>query len=239
MKLTILIPIYNEEATLQILLDRVLSQPLPEAITAKELILIDDASQDASPKIIEEYIKTHPEEAILFLRHEKNQGKGKALKTGAEKAQGDIILIQDADLEYHPREYPKLLQPIIDGVADVVYGSRFLGGPHRVLLFWHYLGNKGLTFFSNLFTNLNLTDMETCYKVFRREVLCPPRWRSRRFGFEPEITAMVAHGKWRVYEVPISYFGRTYDEGKKITPWDGVKALFVILYANLREVLKK
>lgn len=235
MKIAILIPVYNEEKTVVPLLQRVLDAPLPEHIE-REIIIVDDASSDDTVDKIETFLKKLSTDHDVRLReHEKNRGKGAALRTGTEASTGDLILIQDADLEYDPAEYPRLLGPILNDVADVVYGSRFLGGPHRVQFFWHYLGNKFLTLLSNMFTNLNLTDMETCYKVFRRDAICPPRWKSNRFGFEPEITAIVAHASWRIYEIPIAYYGRSYSEGKKINWKDGVKAVFTILWANFHE----
>jgi glycosyltransferase involved in cell wall biosynthesis len=194
----------------------------------KEIIIVDDASTDGTRELLQE--DTFSLENIRVLYHDHNQGKGAALRTGFESATGDIVIIQDADLEYDPREYPVLLEPILDGRADIVYGSRFLGGPHRVLFFWHYLGNKFLTLLSNAMTNLNLTDMETCYKVFRREVLSGIQLKSNRFGFEPEFTAKIAKKDFRIYETPISYSGRTYAEGKKIGWKDGVKAIVAILW---------
>ncbi|NLT21629.1 MAG: glycosyltransferase family 2 protein [Syntrophorhabdus sp.] len=193
----------------------------------KEIIVVDDCSTDGT----REYLGN--QEGIITIFQEKNQGKGAALRRGIAAATGDIVLIQDADLEYDPREYPVLLGPILEGKADVVYGSRFLGGPHRVLYFWHFVGNSAVTLLSNMFTNLNLTDMETCYKVFKKEVIQTITIESDRFGVEPEITAKVAKGKWRIYEVPISYYGRTYEEGKKITWRDGIKAFFTIVKYNV------
>lgn len=191
----------------------------------KEVIVVDDCSSDGTRELLQELAS--PQVKVLF--HEKNMGKGAALHTGFAKAEGDIVLVQDGDLEYDPREYSKLLEPILDGRADVVYGSRFLGGPHRVLFFWHYAGNKLLTAFSNMLSNLNLTDMETCYKVFKKEVLQKIQLKSKRFGFEPEITVKLAKLKCRIYEVPISYSGRLYEEGKKIGWKDGVAALFHLI----------
>ena len=191
----------------------------------KEVIVVDDCSSDGTRELLQELAS--PQVKVLF--HEKNMGKGAALHTGFAKAEGDIVLVQDGDLEYDPREYPRLLEPILDGRADVVYGSRFLGGPHRVLFFWHYAGNKLLTAFSNMLSNLNLTDMETCYKVFKRDVLGKIKLKSKRFGFEPEITVKVGKLKCRVYEVPISYSGRDYSEGKKIGWKDGLAALFHLI----------
>lgn len=219
MKLSIVIPIYNEKNTIEKVIHRVQSV---EVGLEKEIIIVDDGSEDGTRQILEKL--NHPNLKIFF--HTKNQGKGAALRTGFSKAAGDIVLVQDADLEYNPREYPRLLEPILDGRADAVYGSRFLGGPHRVLLFWHYIGNKFLTTLSNMFSNLNLTDMETCYKVFRKEIIDKINLESKRFGFEPEITIKLAKIKCRIYEVPISYSGRDYSEGKKINWKDGVAAIF-------------
>jgi glycosyltransferase involved in cell wall biosynthesis len=222
-KLSIVIPAYNEEKTLQTVVKAVQAVQLP---LAKELVLVDDASTDSTRQIMEQL----PDSNIVRVFHEKNQGKGAALRSGFAAAAGDIILIQDADLEYDPQEYPKLLQPILAGKADVVYGSRFVGSEaHRVLYFWHMIGNRLLTLFSNMCTNLNLTDMETCYKVFRREVIQNIAIREDRFGFEPEITAKVARTGCRIYEVGISYSGRTYAEGKKIGIKDGFRALYCIV----------
>jgi glycosyltransferase involved in cell wall biosynthesis len=225
MKLSVVIPVYNEVTTIRDIVKLVMgANPHIE----KELILVDDCSKDGTRNILKEMTVEHPEWRILF--HERNRGKGAALRTGFAAATGDIVIIQDADLEYDPKEYPLLLAPILEGRADVVFGSRFLGGgAHRVCYFWHYLGNKLLTTLSNMATNLNLTDMEVCYKVFRREVLQGLVIQEERFGFEVEITAKVAHEKWRIYEVPISYYGRSYEEGKKITWRDGFRALWCIL----------
>ncbi|MDD5009416.1 MAG: glycosyltransferase family 2 protein, partial [Syntrophorhabdaceae bacterium] len=195
----------------------------------KEIIIVDDGSVDGTRDIL----KNLKEPNITVVLQEVNQGKGAALRAGFARAKGDIVIIQDADLEYDPRDYPKLLEPILEGKADVVYGSRFLGGPHRVLYFWHYIGNMAVTLLSNMFTNLNLTDMETGYKVFKREVLKDITIESNRFGFEPEITAKIAKGRFKVYEIPISYYGRSYEEGKKITWRDGIKAFFTILKYNM------
>jgi len=223
MKLSIVIPVFNEINTIQEILSRI--QDVEEE---KEIIIVDDCSTDGTRELIQE--KIQPLATIKVAFHERNLGKGAALKTGFDLVSGDIVIIQDADLEYDPRDYAQLLEPILDGRADVVYGSRFLGGPHRVLFFWHYVGNRFLTLLSNIFNNINLTDMETCYKVFRKEVLDGLNLRSCRFGFEPEFTAKVARRYYRIYEVPISYSGRTYAEGKKITWLDGVKAIFAILW---------
>jgi glycosyltransferase involved in cell wall biosynthesis len=222
MKLSVVIPVYNEKSTVEEIIRRV--QAVDVGLE-KEIVVVDDASTDGTRDILQR----QSAENVRVVLHEKNSGKGGALRTGFSEAGGDIVLVQDADLEYDPREYPKLLAPILEGRADVVYGSRFLGGPHRVLFFWHSVGNRLLTMFSNMASNLNLTDMETCYKVFRREVLQKIRLKSRRFGVEPEITIKVAKLKCRVYEVPISYAGRDYSEGKKIGWKDGIAALFHIV----------
>jgi glycosyltransferase involved in cell wall biosynthesis len=222
--LTIIIPAYNEINFIDEIIGKVKETPYE-----KEIIIIDDYSTDGTC----EYLKGLNEDGLVTVFHEKNLGKGAALRNGIARAKGDIIIIQDADLEYDPKEYPRLLGPILDGKADVVYGSRFLGGPHRVFYFWHYLGNSMVTLISNMFTNLNLTDMETGYKVFKREVLDGITIESNRFGFEPEITAKIAKKRYRIYEVPISYYGRGYEEGKKITWRDGVKAFFTILKYNV------
>ncbi|MBN1272641.1 MAG: glycosyltransferase family 2 protein [Candidatus Aminicenantes bacterium] len=222
MKLSIVIPVYNEKDTLEKIVARVQASPVD---MEKEIILVDDASQDGSKEILEKM--TGPNLKTCF--HEKNQGKGTALRTGFAEATGDIILVQDADLEYDPRDYIHLLEPILDGRADAVYGSRFLGGPHRVLFFWHYVVNRFLTTFSNMLTNLNLTDMETCYKVIKKDILDRISLKSKRFGFEPEITIKLAKLKCRIYEVPISYSGREYNEGKKIGWKDGIAAIFHII----------
>lgn len=233
-RLSVVIPVYNEEHTLHDIIDRVCSVPI-----RKEIILVDDCSRDRSREILQELAQRGTQDDMNHfqsLYHERNQGKGAALRTGFAHAKGDIVLVQDADLEYDPTEYPRLIQPIVEGQADVVFGSRFLGDhPHRVLYFWHYLANKFLTALSNCFSNLNLTDMETCYKVFKKDVLreIAPKLKQNRFGFEPEITARIARRKLRVYELSISYFGRTYDEGKKIGWRDGVKALYCIVRYGL------
>ena len=228
-KLSIVIPVYNEKRWIHEILRRVKAQPFP-----KEIILVEDCSTDGTREILKELDGKDPEVRIFF--QSKNQGKGAALREGFRHVTGDIVIVQDADLEYNPDEYGKLIQPILDNRADVVFGSRFIGETHRVLYFWHYVANKVLTTLSNMFTNLNLTDMETCYKVFRREVLAGIQVKSDRFGFEPEITAKVARKKrpgWRIYEIPISYSGRTYEEGKKIRPKDGINALYCILWYAL------
>lgn len=225
MQLSVVIPVYNEQHTVAELIERVRGVDLG---MEKELVIVDDCSTDGSRKVLEDLSRRHQD--ISLVLHKANQGKGAALRSGFAAATGDVVLIQDADLEYDPREYPRLLQPILDGQADVVYGSRFLGGgAHRVLFFWHYQGNKLITLLSNMMTNLNLTDVEVCYKVFRREVLGGLRLRENRFGFEIEITAKVAKAGWRIYEVPIAYHGRDYAEGKKITWKDGIRALWCIL----------
>ncbi len=220
--LSIVIPVYNELEWVEELVDRVAAQPY-----RMEIILVDDGSTDGTRDLLPKIAEKH--EAVRVELKPQNEGKGAALRTGFALATGDVIVIQDADLEYDPNDYADLLEPLLDGRADVVYGSRFLGGPHRVLNFHHYVANQGLTFLSNLLTNLNLTDMETCYKVFRREVLDGMKLTSNRFGFEPEFTARISQRGLKVYEVPISYSGRDYDEGKKITWRDGVAALWVIL----------
>jgi len=228
-KLSIVIPVYNEAKTVDQLLGMVLRV---DTGLATELIVVDDCSSDGTRAVLEKAKDKYSNMVLLF--HEKNQGKGAALRSGFAVATGDIVLVQDADLEYDPKEYPHLLQPILDGHADVVFGSRFLGGgAHRVVFYWHYLGNQVLTLLSNMMTNLNLTDMEVCYKVFKREVLKDIKIRENRFGFEVEITAKVARKKWRIYEVPISYYGRDYAEGKKITWKDGFRALWCILKYRL------
>ena len=230
--LSVVIPVYNEESTLEELLAEVSKS---EIVT--EIILIDDCSTDNSLKKIfeckDQLSCTKPEINILIEKNVKNMGKGAAIRKGFEKATSEVIIVQDADLEYDPKEYISLIQPIKDGKADVVYGSRFIGGTHRVLYFWHYMGNKALTLLSNMFSNLNLTDMETCYKMFRREILQNFNLVSNRFGFEPEFTAKVAKAKLKIYELPISYYGRTYDDGKKITWRDGIAAIYHIIRFNL------
>ncbi len=224
MKLSIVVPVYNEEKTLRAILEKILAQP-----QEKEVILVDDGSTDGTREILKSL--DHPKVRVFL--HPENRGKGAALRTGFREAAGDIVIIQDADLEYNPDEYGVLVQPIEDGVADVVYGARFLGGPHRVLYFWHYCGNKLLTLITNVLFNINLNDMETCYKVFRREALQGVEIKSDRFGFEPEITAKMVKSGQRIYEVPISYFGRTYEEGKKITWRDGLAALYTLIRFRL------
>jgi len=233
-KLSIVIPAYNEGATIHHILNKIGEVTLPQDMT-RELIIVNDCSSDDTVEAVERYMSENPDSGIVLYSHEVNKGKGAALHTGIAKATGDFVLIQDADLEYDPQEYPDLLKPLLMDVADVVYGSRFMGGnPHRILFFWHTIGNKFLTLASNMFTNLNLTDMETCYKVFRRENIQGLRLKENRFGFEPEVTAKISRiPKIRIYEIGISYYGRTYDEGKKIGWRDGFRALYCILKYNL------
>ncbi|HRG20437.1 MAG TPA: glycosyltransferase family 2 protein [Saprospiraceae bacterium] len=233
-KLSIVIPAYNEARTIHNILDKVDAVQLTGGWT-KEVIVVNDASKDDTGKTLKAYAANHPNFPIVIFEHEVNQGKGAALRTGITRASGDVIVIQDADLEYDPNEFNLLLKPIQDGVADVVYGSRFMGGkPHRILFFWHSIGNKILTFLSNALTNLNLTDMETCYKMWKAEVIKSVQLKENRFGFEPEVTAKIARIKGvRIYEVGISYYGRTYAEGKKINWKDGFRAIYCILKYNL------
>lgn len=229
LKLSVVIPCYNEAATIEKVIDGVLHAPFPD----KEIIVVDDFSTDGTKEILRERIAPRIAKAIY---HSFNQGKGAALRSGFAAATGDIVIIQDADLEYDPQEYPKVIGPILEGKADVVYGSRFIGSePHRVVYFWHRIGNGFLTLLSNMFTNLNLTDMETCYKAFRREIIQSIEIEENRFGFEPEITAKIARYGVRIYEVGISYYGRTYEEGKKINWKDGVRALYCIVKYNLKK----
>jgi len=229
MKVSIVIPCFNEANTIEYLVQAVLSAPL----TNREIIIVDDYSTDSTREILRTKIDGLVDKIIY---HESNQGKGAALRTGFSNVTGDVVIIQDADLEYNPHEYPELLKPILDGKADVVYGSRFHGGKeHRVIYFWHYKGNQFLTLLSNMFTNLNLTDMETCYKVFRIDILKKIKIQENRFGFEPEITAKIAQLGCRIYEVGISYSGRTYDEGKKISWKDGLRAIWCILKYNFKK----
>ena len=233
-KLSIIIPAYNEGKTIHLILDKIKAVRLIQEIQ-KEVIIVNDCSKDDTEIAINNYIDNNSDFNITYLKHQINKGTGAALHTGIKYATGDYLIIQDADLEYDPNEYNILLKPIIDGFADVVYGSRFMGGkPHRILFFWHTIGNKFLTFASNMFTNLNLTDMETCYKVFRKEIIQSIRLKENRFGFEPEVTAKVSRiPKIRIYEVGISYYGRTYEEGKKISWRDGFRALYCILKYGL------
>jgi glycosyltransferase involved in cell wall biosynthesis len=229
MKVSVVIPIYNERSTLRLAIERVLAVPLE-----LELLCVDDGSTDGSREILAELAKERPEVRVFLQPH--NMGKGAALRLGIKEATGDYVLIQDADLEYDPSEYPLLLGPLIDGKADVVYGSRFIGaGPHRVLYFWHSVGNRLLTLLSNAVTNLNLTDMETCYKAFRREIIQSIPLEENRFGFEPEITVKISRMNLRIYEIGISYSGRTYAEGKKIGWKDGVRALWCLLKYGIKE----
>lgn len=233
-KLSIIIPVFNEEVTILNILNKLLEIELIGGLK-KELVMVNDCSSDRSEKLILTFIKEHPETEIIYEKHQKNQGKGAALNTGFQKATGDILIVQDADLEYDPHEFNRLLKPILDGFADVVYGSRFKGSnPHRALFFWHTIGNNFLTFLSNIFSNLNITDMETCYKMFRSEIIKSIQIKENRFGIEPEITAKIAKIKnIRIYEVGISYYGRTYEEGKKIGWKDGFRAIYCILKYNL------
>jgi glycosyltransferase involved in cell wall biosynthesis len=226
-RLSVIIPCYNERNTIQKVIDAVLSSPVRNA----QIIVVDDCSTDGTREILEREIKPHVP-AVIY--HDRNRGKGAALRTGIAAATGDFVIIQDADLEYDPQEYPLLLEPLIQNKADVVYGSRFMGGrPHRVVFYWHSVGNRILTTLSNMFTNINLTDMETCYKAFRREVIQSISIEEDRFGFEPEITAKIAKQGSRIYEVGISYYGRTYVEGKKIGWKDGFRAIYCIFKYNL------
>jgi glycosyltransferase involved in cell wall biosynthesis len=229
MKLSIVVPVYNEKWTINQILERIEASPYE-----KEIIIVDDYSTDGTREVLRSLDSSSRIPSARFLYHPVNQGKGAALRTGIAAATGDIVIVQDADLEYDPADYGTLIQPIAARLADVVYGSRFLSGPHRVLLFWHSLGNRILTLLSNMFTDLNLTDMETGYKAFRRELFSKITIEENRFGFEPEITAKIAKLRCRVYEVPISYFGRDYSEGKKITWKDGIAALYFIVKYNLR-----
>ncbi len=232
--LSIIIPAYNEAATIEKILDKVIAVQLLNEVQ-KEIIVVNDASTDQTEAIVATYIKNHSAAGIQLYSHPKNQGKGAALHTGIQQAKGDFLIIQDADLEYDPAEYDLLLKPVLAGHADVVYGSRFMGGnPHRILFFWHSIGNKFLTFLSNSLTNLNLTDMETCYKLFRTPMVQSLRLKEKRFGFEPEVTAKISRVPGiRIYEVGISYYGRTYEEGKKINWKDGFRAIYCILKYNI------
>lgn len=233
-RLSIVIPAFNEEATIHLILNKIKEVELVNNIE-KELIIINDFSTDDTEGAIKRYMDENPDVNIQYYAHEKNMGKGKALHTGIEKASGEYIIIQDADLEYDPREYNDLLKPVVEGFADIVYGSRFMGSnPHRILFFWHSIGNQMLTNISNMFTNLNLTDMETCYKLFNSEMVKGLSLKENRFGFEPEVTAKISRiPNVRIYEVGISYYGRTYEEGKKIGWRDGFRAIYCIIKYNI------
>ena len=233
-KLSVIVPAYNEEKTIGTILQTLLSVELIGGLEM-EIVVVNDCSRDGTEVAVEQFIATHPDAAITYRKHTVNQGKGAALHTGIREASGDLIVVQDADLEYDPREFNVLLQPIMDGYANVVYGSRFMGGkPHRILFFWHSIGNKFLTFLSNMFSNLNLTDMETCYKLVRADYLKSLRLKEKRFGFEPEVTQKLSRIEGiRIYEVGISYYGRTYAEGKKINWQDGLRAIYCIIRYGL------
>lgn len=226
MKLSILVPVYNEEATVEALLERVLAAQVP---TEKEVIVVDDGSTDGTADRLERFVTSHPQAAVRVVRQSRNRGKGAALRAALDLAAGDVLLVQDADLEYNPDEYTRLLEPILDGRADVVFGSRFLAGPQRVPVFAHYLGNRFLTAVCNALFNVKLTDMETCYKVFRREVLAGRRLRANRYGFDPEITARFCQAGARIQEVPVTYSGRSHAEGKKVSWKDGLVVLWTLL----------
>lgn len=232
--LSIVVPAYNEEATIQNILEKLNELTLIDEVK-KEIIVVNDCSKDKTEEVIQSFISSNEKANIIYKKHEVNQGKGAALHTGIASATGDFLVIQDADLEYDPNEFNDLLKPLLAGVADVVYGSRFMGGnPHRILFFWHSIGNKFLTLVSNMFTNLNLTDMETCYKMFRTSIVQGLKLKEKRFGFEPEVTAKISRiPKIRIYEIGISYYGRTYEEGKKIGWRDGFRAIYSILKYNL------
>ena len=233
-KLSIIIPAYNESKTIHLILDKIKNVALINNVQ-KEIIIINDCSTDDTGECVKKYIENNSDLEIKYFEHEKNKGKGAALRTGIQNATGEYLIIQDADLEYDPNEYHLLLKLLLDGYADVVYGSRFMGGkPHRILFFWHSIGNRFLTFLSNMFTNLNLTDMETCYKLFRTEIIQKIRLKEDKFGFEPEVTAKISKLKnIRIYEVGISYYGRTYQEGKKINWQDGLRAIYCIIKYGL------
>jgi len=233
-KISIIVPAYNEASTITKILDKLINLSLINDIK-KEIIVVNDCSKDNTEILVQNIIVANPNAEIVYLKHDKNSGKGAAIHTGIKNATGEYLIIQDADLEYDPNEFNKLLKPVIDGYADVVYGSRFMGGSaHRILFFWHTIGNKFLTFLSNLLTNLNLTDMETCYKLFNTEMVKSLKLKEKRFGFEPEVTSKISKIKnIRIYEVGISYYGRTYAEGKKINWKDGVKAIYCIIRYNL------
>jgi len=224
--LTVLVPVYNEQPTVFEILRRVADAPV--AGLERDIVVCDDGSKDGTIAEVERFQRERPDAKLTLIKHEQNAGKGSAVRTALSHAKGDVVIIQDGDLEYDPKDYPNLLGPLVDGRADAVFGSRFLGGPHRVLYFWHYVINRFLTLLSNVVTNFNLTDMEVGYKALRRDVADALGLRARRFEIEPEITAKLARGRYRLYEVPISYSGRSYEEGKKIGAWDGIAALYYI-----------